>query len=58
MDEADRKQTNVSMGTNYTFRDKHGNLIGSSDRGIDTEGDLCNDRTADVPGLAYEQSKF
>lgn len=58
MDEGTYKKRNESMGTNYTFRDKHGNLIVASDRGLDTEGDHENEKTTDAPGLHHENSKF
>jgi hypothetical protein len=59
MDEEGNRLRNDSMGTNYTFRDKHGNLVMSSDAGHGTEADQegLQDRTTDVPGLNFDFGK-
>lgn len=58
MDEDRNKLRNDSMGTNYTFRDKHGNLITSSDRGLATEEDNRSaEKTTDIPHLNIQSSK-
>jgi hypothetical protein len=59
MDEEGNRLRNESMGTNYTFRDKHGRLITSTEGGLLTEEefDRSHERTTDIPHLNYEASK-
>ena len=50
----DNRLRHESMGTNYTFRDKNGNLITSNSPGLPEEEEHEDGKTTDVPGAHFE----
>ena len=57
MEEANRLR-NESMGTNYTFRDKDGNIIQTEEKPSRTERNQNRDDPSDIVGFNFQPGKL